>query len=228
MEPTSANDPDGLSFALVLCDPKPALCDALRRQFAGFSLVSVVDGPFENVPDFDCVVSAGNSFGLMDGGVDLALVQFFGQALEARVQRIILDRYRGEQPVGTCELVETGNQRHPFVAHAPTMRVPMTIARTDNVYRAFRAVLLAIQHHNEAHEDQSESVIKIVMCSGLGTGAGQVPFEEAARQMASAYRSFLNPPRKISWKHAHDMQAQIRYGGDIGFAIPPRAAKPKP
>ena len=226
MEPTSANEPDGASFALVLCDPKPALCDALRRHFAGFSFVSVADGPFENLPAFDCVVSAGNSFGLMDGGVDLALVQFFGQGLESRVQRMILDRYRGEQPVGSCEVVETGNARHPFVAHAPTMRVPMTIARTDNVYRAFRAVLLAVHDHNQASENEPNTLIKTVACSGLGTGAGHVPFEEAARQMALAYRSFLNPPIKISWKHAHDTQAQIRYGGDVGFAIPPRAAKP--
>ena len=132
----SAGEAANPSFALVLCGIQPALCEAFRQHFAGFSLVRVFDGPFQNVPDFDCVVSAGNSFGLMDGGIDLALVQFFGPPLEIAVQKMIGRDYLGEQPVGTCAIVPTGNTRHPFVAHAPTMRVPMTISRTDHVYLA--------------------------------------------------------------------------------------------
>src|SRR5438067_7389940 len=39
---------------------------------------------FERLPEFDCMVSAANSFGLMDGGVDAAIVRFFGRSKEDR------------------------------------------------------------------------------------------------------------------------------------------------
>ena len=45
------------------------------------------------------MVSAANSFGLMDGGVDLAITNFFGVDLMDRVQAHILRDYLGEQPI---------------------------------------------------------------------------------------------------------------------------------
>ncbi|PAW65772.1 MAG: hypothetical protein B9S38_14695 [Verrucomicrobiia bacterium Tous-C4TDCM] len=35
-------------------------------------------GDFATIPDFDCIATAGNSFGLMDAGMDLAILKFFG------------------------------------------------------------------------------------------------------------------------------------------------------
>jgi O-acetyl-ADP-ribose deacetylase (regulator of RNase III) len=195
---------------LVLVDPKPELVVAWRQHFEGLPNVETVAGRFERVPVFDCMVSAANSFGLMDGGVDAAIVQFFGDQLMKRVQRRILDEYLGEQPVGTSMIVETGHPAHPFIAHTPTMRVPMDIARTDNVYRAMWAMLLAVRRHN-AHGVHR---IGVVACPGLGTATGRVPYAEAARQMALAYRHFLSPPSVIDWQMAGMRQAQVRYGGE--------------
>lgn len=110
---------------LLLADPKMALCDAWASAFQEYPEVAVFNGRFEQIPAFDCMVSAANSFGLMDGGVDLAITNFFGAALQTRVQQVILARYNGEQPVGTSFIVETGHPAHPFLAHTPTMRVPM-------------------------------------------------------------------------------------------------------
>ena len=208
------------NFKLILVDPKPALCAAFRERFDGLPDVEVVNGKFEQLPEFDCMVSAANSFGLMDGGVDWAIVDFFGAELEDRVQRRILDDYLGEQPVGTCLIVETGHPQHPFVAHTPTMRVPMSIARTDNVYLAMWAMLLTVRKHNQ----NSPKPIRVVVCPGLGTATGQVPARQAAKQMALAYRHFLYPPTRINWQLAHDRQAAILYGGDDGFIIPPEMA----
>jgi O-acetyl-ADP-ribose deacetylase (regulator of RNase III) len=162
------------------------------------------------------MVSAANSFGLMDGGVDWAIVRFFGESLQAKVQERILQEYLGEQPVGTSLIVETGHPRHPFVAHTPTMRVPMPITRTDNVYLAMWAMLQAVHRHNQ----HAEQRINVVACPGLGTATGQIPFGEAARQMSLAYRHFLDPPQRIDWQLANDRQQQILYGGDLGFAFP--------
>lgn len=202
---------------LILVDPKPALCAAWREQFEALSHWEVRAGYFEEVSEFDCMVSAANSFGLMDGGVDLAIVRYFGRELEQSVQQRILTDYLGEQPVGTSFIVETGHPVHPFLAHTPTMRAPMEIARTDNVYLAMWAMLLAIHTYNR----NSEYKIKTVLCPGLGTGTGAVPPREAARQMALAYRNFLRPPAHIGWRYASQRQDDVRYGGDLGFRFDP-------
>src|SRR5689334_11513044 len=94
---------------LILVDPKPALCISFQTHFDGLPNVEVVTGYFEQLPKFDCMVSAANSFGLMDGGVDAAITRFFGYALVERVQQRILDEYLGEQPVGTSLIVETAH-----------------------------------------------------------------------------------------------------------------------
>jgi len=206
-------------FSLVLVDPKPQLAESLRAAFEGLPRVEIVTGRFEDLPRFDCMVSAANSFGLMDGGVDAAITQFFGAALMERVQRLILDQYRGEQPVGTSFIAPTDHPKHPYLAHTPTMRVPMEIARTDHVYLAMSAMLLAVQRHNESATPR----IGIVACPGLGTATGRVSPAEAARQMSLAYRYFLNPPKRIDWTMARARQDEIWYGGDLGCQVP----KPK-
>jgi O-acetyl-ADP-ribose deacetylase (regulator of RNase III) len=191
---------------LILVDPKPALCRAFQVAFKDLPHVEIVNGYFERLPSFDCMVSAANSFGLMDGGVDAAITNFFGGALARRVRQRIVDEYLGEQPIGTSIIVETEHRNHPFVAHTPTMRVPMSIAQTENVYTAMWSMLLAVRQHNRSHPQQ----IRIIACPGLGTATGQMLFEEAARQMALAYRHFLAPPKQITWTYANERQAQIR------------------
>ena len=197
---------------LILVDPQASLCEAWQTHFRGLPNVQVVNSYFERLPSFDCMVSAANSFGLMDGGVDLAIVRFFGRALERRVQARILSDYLGEQPIGTSMIVETGHPKHPFVAHTPTMRLPMSISLTDNVYTAMWAMLLAVYRHN-----QTEPIkIQTIACPGLGTATGRMPPDEAARQMALAYQHFLAPPARIHWRYANNRQTKIGRGGDLG------------
>jgi O-acetyl-ADP-ribose deacetylase (regulator of RNase III) len=201
---------------LILVSPEPLLCAAFRERFDGLPRVEVVDGYFERLPEFDCLVSPANSFGIMDGGMDAAIIRFFGYALQELVQQRILEEYRGEQPVGTSIIVETGHAKHPYLAHTPTMRIPMPIARTDYAYLAMWAMLLAVHRHNRETERQIGSVA----CSGLGTGVGRMPFPEAARQMALAYRNYLSPPPQITVQFARERQRQIGRGGDLSAVLP--------
>jgi O-acetyl-ADP-ribose deacetylase (regulator of RNase III) len=196
---------------LILVDPYEPVCDAWKLAFAQFPEVSVVRGRFEALPEFDCMVSAANSFGLMDGGVDLAITRFFGVQLAQRVQAQILDEYLGEQPVGTSLIVETRVPEHPFVAHTPTMRVPMSISTTDNVYAAMWAMMLAVRRHNRG----SAAKIRKLACPGLGTATGRVAPDEAARQMALAYGWYVRPATVIDWPTAEGRQAMIARGGDL-------------
>jgi O-acetyl-ADP-ribose deacetylase (regulator of RNase III) len=207
-------------ITLILVDPKEALCHAWSSAFCEFPEVSVVHGRFESLPRYDGLVSAANSFGLMDGGVDLAITNYFGPDLMKRVQERILRDYLGEQPVGTSIIVETGHPEHPFVAHTPTMRVPMPIATTDYVYTAMWAMLLEVRRHNRS----GAQPIRTVACPGLGTATGRVEPIEAARQMAVAWSWYVDAWPSISWDIARARQAQIGRGGDL--AIRPRPPDP--
>jgi O-acetyl-ADP-ribose deacetylase (regulator of RNase III) len=204
------------NIKLMLVDPNPGLVSEWTAAFAELPNVEIAHGGFQDLAVFDCIVSPANSFGIMDGGVDAAISYFFGWSLMERVQKRILEEFLGEQPVGTSIIVETGKAKHPYLAHTPTMRVPMPIAHTDHVYTAMWAMLLAVRKHNT----RSEKPIGIVACPGLGTGVGQMPFCEAARQMALAYRHFLSPPTAITWQFAARRQDAVGTGGDIGLMMP--------
>jgi O-acetyl-ADP-ribose deacetylase (regulator of RNase III) len=200
---------------LILVDIKDDMCIAWRAYFDGLPDVEIVKGDFASLPQFDCMVSAANSFGIMDGGVDLAIIDYFGVGLMRRVQEFIQEDYLGEQPVGTSIIVETDNKEHPYIAHTPTMRVPMNISHTDNVYLAMWSMLLAVRKFNQS----ADRKIEVIACPGLGTGYGRVPFTEAARQMALAYKNFLNPPDMLLAGFARERQRNIRFGGYDGFSI---------
>src|SRR5205085_6619062 len=98
----------------------------------------------------------------------------------------------------------------PFVCHAPTMRVPGSIEGTDKVYAATWAALLAVMAHNRAAGPR----IEVVALPAMGTGFGGVPFDEAARQMAAAYRHLLEPPHRLDWDFVIERQKAIFYDGD--------------
>jgi hypothetical protein len=130
---------------LWLVHPDEAMCAAFRDRFAGLRNARVVQGRFEDLPPHDCLVTAGNAFGLMTAGIDAAVVRYFGEELMQRVQQRILDQYFGEQPVGTAFLVPTDHPAVPLLAHAPTMRVPGSIEGTDKVYAATWSALGTIR-----------------------------------------------------------------------------------
>lgn len=205
---------------LWLVHPRPEACAAFEHRFAGLPGVRVLRTRFEALPPHDCFVTAGNGFGLMTAGVDAAVAACHA-GLMRRVQRRILDEYLGEQPVGTCFLEPTGTPGYPFVGHAPTMRMPGPIHGSDAVYRAAWAALLAVYRHNAAvrRGEGDGPEIETLAMPALGTGFGGVEFSEAARQMAAAYRFYLDPPHRLDW------DAAVRRHQAVGFDGPHRVAR---
>jgi O-acetyl-ADP-ribose deacetylase (regulator of RNase III) len=185
----------------------------VARDVAG---LEVYLGSFETLPSFDCVATAGNSFGLMDAGMDLAVLKFFGTQIQDRIQQRILEDYCGEQPVGTAIIVETDRLDHPYVAHAPTMRVPMNISGTDHVYLATWATLLAVRHLNR----NTQRKIETLVCPAFGAGTGGVPGIEAGFQMKLAWENFKKAPAVITPSFAQERHEKIYYGGKMGFEKP--------
>lgn len=195
-----------MTFKLILAAPVPALADAFARHFDGMKNVVIHRGMFETVPSFDAMVSAANSFGLMDGGVDLAITRYFGEPLMRRVQEKIIRDYLGEQVVGTAFTIPTNHPKHPWLVHAPTMRVPDVIAGTDATYRATWAALLAVHRCNQCGDAQ----IRTVVFPGMGTGCGRVPPDSAAAQMALAWRHYNERASGINWPYAMHRDDDIR------------------
>ncbi|GAA0728481.1 hypothetical protein GCM10009430_37690 [Aquimarina litoralis] len=72
-------------FEITLIDLQKELCDEWKKSFKEFPEVQIVNGKFELVREFDCLVSPANSFGLMDGGIDLAIRNYFGMKLQYNV-----------------------------------------------------------------------------------------------------------------------------------------------
>jgi O-acetyl-ADP-ribose deacetylase (regulator of RNase III) len=198
----------GLEIWLV--HPAASMCEAFRDQFQGLPRVRVNECSYEELPPHDCFVTAGNSFGIMTAGIDAAVIQFHGQRLMDAIQTRILDDYLGEQPVGTAFIEATGTAGYPYVAHAPTMRVPSGIDGTDRVYAATWAALVAVHRHNL---DRTHPIRSLAF-PAMGTGYGGVAEHEAARQMAVAYRHSLTPPDALDWDHVVERHRAISYDGD--------------
>lgn len=196
--------------SLWLVHPDAEMGSAFQRRFGDLLNVRVIEDWFEDLGPHDCFVTAGNSFGLMTAGIDAAVVRFFGEELMQRVQQRIMDQFFGEQPVGTAFIVPTGHEKIPFVAHAPTMRIPGNITGTDKVYSATWAALLAIHAHNLVEERK----IEVAAMPAMGTGFGGVPFDEAARQMAAAYRHYREPPHRLDWNFVAERHKSICYDGN--------------
>lgn len=138
----------------------------------------------------DCIVSPANSFGIMNGGIDAAYTERFGPQVQERLQKVIRDHYWGELPVGHAVIVPTDDPEFPWLASAPTMRVPEEISRTINAYHAFRAVRMAVERHNSDERAAAPRwKIESILCPGLGTATGKLDYELCARQMMCAYRA---------------------------------------
>jgi O-acetyl-ADP-ribose deacetylase (regulator of RNase III) len=205
-----------LQMRFIVATRNKDTADEIRWAARDTPEMEVFLGSFESVPSFDCVATAGNSFGLMDAGMDLAILKFFGLELQGTIQKRIIEEFYGEQPVGTAFIMETKRSDHPFVAHAPTMRVPMNISGTDHVYLATWATLVAVGRHNRT----AQRKIAILVCPAFGAGTGGMAGTEVGFQMKLAWRHFQKPPSAITPTFAQDRQEKIYYGGKMGFERP--------
>jgi len=174
---------------ITLAAVESALADAWQRHCGELPNVSIYRGSILDL-SVDAVVSPANSFGFMDGGIDLRYSDRFGWKVQDRLQELIRTRHHGELLVGSAEIVETGNARIPFVIAAPTMRVPMILSDTVHPYLAARAVFLLIRNAvvpaGTFLGERVETVVNSVAFPGLGTGVGQVDPDTCARQVRTA------------------------------------------
>jgi len=174
-------------FTVHLRDIEPSVVAAWNIEFGNEPLVTISCGSiFDEAAH--AIVSPANSFGYMDGGIDLVYSHYFGWELEESLKVLLLEQHFGELPVGQAVILPTKHDRIPYLVSAPTMRVPSSISRTTNVYLAFRAALIAVARHNAT----SQVPIESILVPGLGTGVGEVPPRRAAHQMKLAYDAIVH------------------------------------
>jgi O-acetyl-ADP-ribose deacetylase (regulator of RNase III) len=170
---------------IILADLQDNLLQVWQKIAVDKDYVTTHHGSIFEV-QCDALVSPANSFGFMDGGLDMAISQFFGWHIQERLQKLIQTKHHGELLVGTAEIVETDHPRIPYMISAPTMRVPMILKDTVNVYLAIRAVFLLIKFGKFENGIAIADKVKTVALPGMGTGVGQVSAEIFARQMKRA------------------------------------------
>ncbi|WP_317224531.1 macro domain-containing protein [Flavobacterium covae] len=126
-----------------------------------------------------------NSFGFMDGGLDLHISETLGWHIEENLQKQIAQLDEKELLIGKSITIKTGNDKIPYLISAPTMRVPMSfnIATSVNAYLAMKAILIAATKNDK---------IQTVSILGLCTGSGRMPFHIASNQMFLAYDEVIN------------------------------------
>lgn len=126
----------------------------IKRDENKFKYLRIYFGDLENVilvnadikkflkenKNIDCIVLPANSFGLMDGGFDLVLTEYYGNQLQERVQKYIIRNYYREQPVGTSFSINT-NKNNQLLIHTPTMRTSNAIIDKTIIYQAMRITL---------------------------------------------------------------------------------------
>jgi O-acetyl-ADP-ribose deacetylase (regulator of RNase III) len=176
---------------LILADINAELVGEWTRVFHGVSNVMIHHGSIFDA-EGDALVSPANSYGYMDGGLDLALSEFLGWHVQDRLQERIKTVHHGELLVGVAEIVPTDHPKFPYLISAPTMRVPTALGRvTPNPYLAMRAVLILVKFGRLPNEAAISDVVKTVIVPGLGTGVGQIPASVCANQMFQAVNDVL-------------------------------------
>lgn len=190
---------------IVLCDINTDLVQAWNHAFADvFLRDDRKDHQFEIIKGSifdqhaDALVSPGNSFGYMDGGLDYLISEIVGWDIQRKLQEYIKERTLGEILVGQAVPIEANDKsRFSYVICAPTMRIPMILgADSINVYLATKAVFSCMKG----------SALKSIAIPGMGTGVGKVPPNVCAAQMRQAFEDVFYSTYPKTWK-----EAQIRH-----------------
>ena len=200
---------------LILCDLNINLINSWHKFFKQDPNIEIINGSIFEVK-CDALVSPTNSFGFMDGGLDLKISQFFGWHVQEKLQKIIKKKFHRELIVGLAEIIETGHEKIPYVISAPTMRVPMILEKSENIYLATRAVLILVKHGKFLNGIPIRDKVKTVAIPGMGTGVGRIPYDMCALQMRKAVEDIFYEKYEFpkTWREAQKRH-QLLYRENI-------------
>lgn len=163
---------------IILYDINQKLCIEWKKQFKDIKNVVIANLPFDKVKA-DYVVTAGNSYGWMTGGLDLAVRNYYGQWIQDYIQKVIINNCNGRLEVGDVLIVPTKDKLKPNLVYAPTMTMPKYIYPIDVFYIFYKLI------------DNLDLKDKTIAIPGLGTATGGIRYSECAKQMRLAYNKYM-------------------------------------
>lgn len=170
---------------IILADVRPQMIDSWTRIYFGLdSKTPIIQGDIIDAAILHgatAVVSPANSFGFMDGGVDLRYRTYFGKSAEERLINKIRTQLDGELLIGQATFVMSGRKSITHIIAAPTMRVPQNVRYTVNAYLAFKATLRQAKLLN----------VECLACPGMCSNTGGMPSDVVAMQMFRAYEEVI-------------------------------------
>lgn len=175
-----------------MCDRNPEITKAWLQIFP--PEVEIYTGDFQNLPKnmpgkTFVLSTAGNSYGVMDGGLDREVAQYF-PGIEEAIRTEIRTIYFGELPVGSCINVPVPPDRHPFISvfYTPTMQVPMRLKSAANVYHATKAAMRMFKTIVLYYPQFEQLVNGYLVLPGFGGKCGGVEPKRIAHAMKLAYK----------------------------------------
>lgn len=169
---------------IYLLDISRKMTEAWKKKFKDHPEITIVCDDFKHFMDthnIECVVSPANSYGFMDGGYDLAITNYFGDALQRSVQRYIRYHLYGEQPVATSILFDIPNTKKKLI-HTPTMKQGEPIVDKRVVYQCMRTTLICALSND----------IESIVIPAFGGLCGHVLPIDVADQMYKAYIQIIS------------------------------------
>lgn len=188
---------------ILLADTNKEIIKAWEVAGGGKEYVEAYNTSIFDV-EWKTIVSPGNSFGFMNGGIDKLICMNFGKNVQDSVQKMIQHRHNGELVVGNAGHVPIGDK---YLIVAPTMRVPMRLGHTVNIYLAVKAALLLAIRHTLPYP---------IAFSGMGTGVGNVSPDIFVRQLKAALEEVVEGKNTFpsSWVEASDRH-QLLYSNEV-------------
>jgi O-acetyl-ADP-ribose deacetylase (regulator of RNase III) len=134
-------------------------------------------------------VSPGNSFGVMNGGIDEIYSTYIFPHSQSQARSLIenlptVNEYgKPYLPIGQAVLLPPYNGSQLLLA--PTMYIPENVSNTQNAYIAMKAIIDLVNQTNG---------YKYVAIPALCCGHGCMTPEESASQIYKAYKARQNVP----------------------------------
>ncbi len=174
----SKSKPIPMKIYILSLDKK--VTDVLKVKFSNVNNVEVINAEFKDFMDthndVECIVSPGNSFGLMSGGYDKAIIDYFGNELEKKVQKYISNHLYGEQLVGSSFILKIPGSKK-YLIHTPTMITPSPIKDPLVIYQSMRSTLITAIENN----------VQSIVIPAFGAATGEVSPILVAKYMKAGY-----------------------------------------
>lgn len=206
-----------LNFKIIICSKFYDCKEEYNQYLSKYNNISYHFGDFIELENqFDCIVSSGNSYGLMDGGLDGAINRYIDDIdnFNNYIQSKLIKKVGGYNQEGNCVLIQLPSKKCNYLAHCSTMHIPTIITDLKIIYNCYWNLIAKIYKYNNPCINRIK--IKNVVCCPLGTGVGNVSHNISLQLLNLAIENFINVQLLsktnnyiINWEYANNQYAKI-------------------